>query len=211
MAEASSAIRDSGVGTARGGGEGKGVGLPVTALPPFAKSGSSYLAPKRGETTCVSLGPTISTEARTPDRVRRGGREPWRASNSLRALVTPNGAASVQHGATHTHELPSVPVVTEIEPQHPEVGGDPGLEVRVFDLEEGVVALSARPDDELSEAVRCRLACGVLLRIALVVVLVTVQHDVGTGREQIVPERLGPGWRALTMHRPRIEIRVMLA
>ena len=92
--------------------------------------------------------------------------------------VTGHGAAAVEHSSTDANELPRVRIGREGEHEHAEVLVVPDLEVRI-PLAEGGEPPSAASDDELADAVRRWLPIWTLFRVALVVVLVSVQDDVG--------------------------------
>jgi hypothetical protein len=93
-----------------------------------------------------------------------------------------------------------------VEPEYTVVGRVPELEVRVLLREQAVTAATPAADHELAESIRGRPAVGILLRVPLVVVFVPVQDDVGSGRVEVLEERLGPRWCRLPVDGPRVEV-----
>ena len=72
---------------------------------------------------------------------------------------------------------------------------------------EAVVASAARACHELADSVRVGLSLRVLEREALVVVVVAVQHHVGLGRIQVLPE--GVEARVVAVDAARSEARLV--
>src|SRR5438874_3675705 len=66
------------------------------------------------------------------------------------------------------------------------------------------VVLPAGPGDDLSDAVGISSAAWIELGEALVVVLVPVEHHVGVGRVEVVPERKDRGLRGRTGRKERV-------
>src|SRR5438132_27162 len=59
-----------------------------------------------------------------------------------------------------------------------------------LDCLEPVMALAARPYDELADTGRIGLPGGILRGETFVIVVMPVEHDIGAGGEQITPERV---------------------
>src|ERR1700752_2830780 len=96
--------------------------------------------------------------------------------------------ARVGEAAGGRDEPPVVAVGVERELQHTEGMGPADLAVRRGGALEVLGDGSARPDDELSESGLVEVAGRVLAGEALVDVAVPRQHQVGTGRLEVVPD-----------------------
>src|SRR5687767_7339223 len=86
-----------------------------------------------------------------------------------------DGATRVPHGPVDRDELPGVRVPVQAHAEDAEARVLSDLVVRVLRVQERVDPAAAGADDEFADPVRGSSAIRILLRVALVVVLVTVQ------------------------------------
>src|SRR5437870_5803731 len=105
--------------------------------------------------------------------------------------MAPVAPRVAEPGPTGRHEPPVVAVVVQGQLEHPEGLVVADLAVGIHPID-GVVAAPPSADDELPDTShRVGPSVRVLRREALVVVIMTNEHDVGSRRVQLTPEAVG--------------------